>query len=287
MDEAQRRILQMLQDGAITAAEANRLLAAMGVAGDSVAVEEPVESVASSRVVPAAREAAPDASEASRRVLHMLQNGAITAEEANRLLAAMDDEPVSGPLASGPADEARPGTPPEPVRIGEEFAPPPAAEYIPPAGPEAGPNAAFMPMERFRRLWQLPFVVALILLVFSGLFMSATYGTFWFVCGWSVFMVAVLAVVIAYWSRTATWVHVRVREAEGKRIAISLPIPIRLAGWLLPLARRFVDEEEAAHLDAAAEFLAAMQDEMRQPGASPLVVDVSDDDGDQVQVYIG
>jgi hypothetical protein len=75
---------------------------------------------------------------------------------------------------------------------------------------------------------------------------------------------------------------VRVREKDGTRIAISLPLPLILIRFALRIAGRYVGQKEAANLFRASELLAAMgeQDE-------PLYIAVDDDDGDQVQVYIG
>ena len=100
-------------------------------------------------------------------------------------------------------------------------------------------------------------------------------------------MFAGFAAVVAFLSRRATWLHVRVREKEGRRIAISMPLPLRLANWGIGIARGFVDDDTRSHLTMASEFIRAAQDTMREPGAAPLFIDVDDDDGDQVEVYIG
>lgn len=100
-------------------------------------------------------------------------------------------------------------------------------------------------------------------------------------------MFAFLATLLAFFSRRAAWLHVRVKEKEGRRIAISLPLPLGLAGWGIRAARGFVDEKTRGQLNMAEAFLAAARDELKQPGSGPMTIHVDDDDGDQVQVYIG
>ncbi|GEM_PF-517674 len=237
-------------------------------------------------------------SEARKQILKMLQDGAISAEEANRLLAAVGDAPQESAAENAVLDTTLTDENADTVDDGHSAAERPGEKRKHDAADDGIPLAdgeVVMPpdMGRFRRFWQIPFIIALGVLIISALAMSATYGgagflgMLSFVCAWSVFMVALLAAAIAFWSRTARWMHVRVQEKEGRRIAISLPVPVRLLGWGVHVARPFVDAETAVHLDTAAGFIEAMEDEMDSPGAEPLVVDVNDEDGDRVQVYFG
>ena len=95
-------------------------------------------------------------------------------------------------------------------------------------------------------------------------------------------VLALLAVLLSFWSQFAYWLHLRVREKDGTRIAISLPLPIVIIQLVLRFAGRFVGDHQAANLSTASELLTALgeQDE-------PLYIAVDDDDGDQVQIYIG
>jgi hypothetical protein len=78
----------------------------------------------------------------------------------------------------------------------------------------------------------------------------------------------------------------KILRRYGKRIAISLPLPFTLAGWSIRWARRFVDEDAAAHLDTAAGFLQIMRDDQSAGDAQPIVIDV-DEESERVQVCIG
>ncbi len=93
-----------------------------------------------------------------------------------------------------------------------------------------------------------------------------------------------LVALLALWSRWATWIHVRVQEKGGRRIPISFPVPLGLGQWAIGLARNFVDDDVKVHLEMASQFLREMR---HAPEQQPLMIDVNDEDGDQVQVYIG
>ncbi len=104
-----------------------------------------------------------------------------------------------------------------------------------------------------------------------------------------VLIVAVLALLLAaltLWMATVPWLHVHVRDHAGHRIAISLPLPLRLVHWGLHLAHRFVHDEATAQLDVAADLVEAMRAGLRAPVGEPIAIDV-DDNGERVQVYIG
>ncbi|HSG16332.1 MAG TPA: hypothetical protein VLE70_08420 [Anaerolineae bacterium] len=205
-------------------------------------------------------------SEAQDQILKMVEEGTITAEEADRLLAALGPEQsvetVAGDLVVADLPQLEPA---------ESTA--------------QSPN-----YNRFRRFWRIPFVIAAGSLLLSGLGLAFMYqadegvATLGFLCIWSIFLLAFVATILILLARRAPWLHVRVQEKDGSRFAISLPLPMRLASWVLGIARYFVPKEQAMHVDTAASFVTAMQE---NPGQEPIVIDVDDDDGDKVEIYIG
>jgi hypothetical protein len=80
---------------------------------------------------------------------------------------------------------------------------------------------------------------------------------------------------------------VRVKERGGKRIAISLPLPLGLASWGLELARSFTPAEQRQNLDMAADFLAGAKTQLNDLASDPVMINVEDKDGDHVQIFIG
>ena len=190
-------------------------------------------------------------SEEQRQVLQMLQNGVITPEEAAQLLDALNT--------------------PAPTRVTE-----PVFRDPPPD------------MKRLRRHWEVPFFAGLVLLGVAGLCVSSVSNTLLLICGWSLFALAGSITVIGWLSQWSPWVHVRIHERDGSRIAISLPLPLslidELVGLARPLVRRFTDAETAENLDTAAALLTAFKG---APLDEPITVEVDEEDGDHVRVYIG
>jgi hypothetical protein len=204
--------------------------------------------------------------DAQRQILQMLQDGKVTADQAMELMQALETAEAPGD-AKGDSDEVLTG------------------EVIRPTPP---PN-----MDRFRRFWQIPFFIAFAALIISAVGLRSLYQstegaiTFGFVCVWSIFILMFVLTLLAFFSRQATWVHVRVNERGGKSIAISLPLPLGLASWGLSIARSFVNEEMRQTIDMAADFLDAARQNLNTVASDPLVINVDDDNGDRVQIYIG
>jgi hypothetical protein len=203
-------------------------------------------------------------------ILQMLNDGIISVDEASKLLEAVSDATPTG------------ATPDEGVTLTSESIEPPAM----PAD-----------MGRFRRLSYIPFALSFAMLMLTGGGAYATFLrtegrlTFGFVLLLALFILALLITTLALWATTVPWLHVRIRStpkegSSGTRFAISLPLPLTLAGWAMRLAHRFVDVDTAGRLDAAAALLHTMRHDLGKPGAEPVVVDVNDDD-ERVQVYIG
>lgn len=213
-----------------------------------------------------------------KTILQMLQQGQINTDEAMQLLRALD----TGEVAAETAVNADPTCDDTTASANPVL----ACDVISPTG---------MPpdMDRLRRFWQIPFFAALAFFLATALGLRAMYQAsdgaigFWFVCVWSLFLCTFLLTALAFMSRRAPWLHVRVQERGGRRIAISLPLPLRLATWGVTTAQGFADEEAQGKLDMAASFLTAARLNWQQPDSEPVMIDVHDDDGDQVQVYIG
>lgn len=193
-----------------------------------------------------------------RRILQMVQEGAITPDEAARLLDALVEEALPAAGDGSPAPAPAPARAPDDV-----IAPGPAP--------------------RFRRYWEVPFAVGLILLGLAGVCVSSVSGVL-LLCGWSAFVVAAIIALAGWWSRSAAWVHVRIRESDGDRLSFSLPLPMGLAGRGLGLAQRYVDDDTRANLDVAAGLL----DMFRAADSNePMTVEIDEEDGDYILVHIG
>jgi hypothetical protein len=149
----------------------------------------------------------------------------------------------------------------------------------------ATPLPTARPPKRWSRFWLYPLAAAAGMLALGGLILlpllAAGAAGIWLVCGWLPVGLGILGVLFALWSRGAKWLHVRVREKEGKNIAISFPIPLTLAAWVLRVVGPFVPKLKETGAD---EMILALRDSKRD---EPLHVQVDEEDGEHVEVYIG
>jgi hypothetical protein len=240
------------------------------------------------------------ANESERRlILEMVESGKITPADGLRLLQALgsgdepedEDEfvemlPSSEPQTS--QDEAQPpGAPAEdPGFAGQE-----GAEYRAPAEEVQNLRTSLPPdIEKWRRWWMIPMWAGVGMTILGGLLMfwaqqAAGIG-FWFMCAWVPFLLGVFAIVLAWQSRTARWLHLRVYQKPGdwpQKIAISFPLPIRLTAWFLRVFRDKIPGLQSTSVD---ELILALENSATPD--HPLFVEVDEgEDGERVQVFIG
>ncbi|MFC2037444.1 hypothetical protein ACFLYD_05685 [Chloroflexota bacterium] len=187
-------------------------------------------------------------------ILKMLEAGQIDAEEAASLLSAL-------PLPDADASAAVPETTTEP--------------------PEQR-------KDNWARFWIYPFMagglVLFVALLVMGLLYAAGAARGWLVvCGWLPLILGLGIVLLAWWSRNATWLHLRIHEGEKQQIAFSVPLPLTLAAWGLRIAQPFVPQLKETGVD---DLIIALRDS--DPREEPISIDVQDDeDGERVQIYIG
>jgi len=112
----------------------------------------------------------------------------------------------------------------------------------------------------------------------------------WLLCGGVPLALLGLSLLLLGWlSRATPWIHIRLRLKAGahpRRIALSFPLPLRAAAWLLRRIRPLVPRLEATGVD---ELILALSETVRTD--TPLMVEVRPGDEDerveQVQVVIG
>ncbi len=194
------------------------------------------------------------------KILQMIQDGVISAEEGEKLLNALDG-------AARLAPEGQPGA----VGVAEQ----PGGEgaKMSPAGPPGWS----------RRVWIYPLAGGVSLLALAGMasvLLAQREHWGWLVCTLPLMGFGALVAALAWWSRTARWLHVRVRD-EGTRINFSLPLPLRPAAWLARLARPWVPQLRDTALDDLILSLAEMDDE------DILAVEVNEGESEEVRVYFG
>ena len=192
-------------------------------------------------------------------VLRMIEHGTISAEEGEMLLVALD-------VGSEPKVESANSILTAPRAAAEE-------SQTWPSGPPAWAQGA----------WIVLLTGGVLLIGLAGmataLLVAVGSRPGWLVCTLPLMLVGAVAIVLASWSRSARWLHVRVRD-QDTRFRISLPLPLRPAAWLARLARPFVPKMQDMPVDQMILALAEME------GEGPLTVEVSEG-GEEVQVYLG
>jgi hypothetical protein len=200
-------------------------------------------------------------SEERLQILKMLQAGQIDAEQASALLAAVG-EPEPGTEASM-----------EDVDEVEVLAP--------------TPESAARMRDSWSRFWILLLVAGVAVLFLGALIISLTYSadTLWgaLLCGWPLALVGLAVVLLAIWSRRATWMHLRISEGGQRKIAFGFPLPLTLAAWVMRVAQPFIPQLQETGVD---DLIIALRESAAH--GQPFSIDVQDDeDGERVQLYIG
>jgi len=186
------------------------------------------------------------------RILKMVEEGTLSAAEANDMLEALETEEATA--VPGPVPSPKP--------------------------------------ETLHRPWQIPVAGGLVLLTAGALGLaqlarrprSGPLGPVARVGAAGAFFLGALLTALGLWSRNAVWLHVRVEEKGSPSVNVSLPLPLGLAERAVTLAREQADEETAAHLDAAAAFLASVRSGGER---EPFTVEVSEGEETRVFVYVG
>ncbi len=135
-----------------------------------------------------------------------------------------------------------------------------------------------------KKAWLIPYWAGTGILVLGAILMGWAYSSrhfFWFYCSWLPMLLGILVLFLGWWSQHVRWVHVRVNDADGSRVAISMPLPLRLTGWGLRVFGHYIPHMEQKVLDYMPELFQAMAKEK-----SPMTVEVDEKDGSRVRVYI-
>ena len=190
------------------------------------------------------------------QILQMIEDGKISAAEGLRLLDA---------LGTAEASTA----PPEPAYA------------------DAAPD-----LDHWRRWWMVPMWAGIGVLLVGAWLMFSAYRLsgfgFWFACAGLPFIAGLLIMALAAASRSARWLHVRVRANQDsddwpRNIALSFPLPIRITAGLLRMFGPFIPRLKDHGLD---ELVLALAE--TASAEAPLYVEVDEGDGgERVQVYIG
>lgn len=192
------------------------------------------------------------------RILELIESGDISVQEGVERLEGLPDQGTAE--ASGSPEAS-------------------AAVAVEERRPSESPVPGFV-----RWVWRAVFGVGVVILAIGGLLLARAYtlarapALVW---GWLLFALGLVVMLLGWWLQRARWLYVRVRERDGDRFMIVLPIPLLLIAALLRFARRFVPQIEETGADT---LVLAMRDEIRK--GRPFLIEVDEEDGDKVKIGI-
>jgi hypothetical protein len=205
-------------------------------------------------------------SEERKKILEMVQDGKISAEQAASLMRALEEEAAEAQV--------------EVVEMGAA------------SGGERNDAPEFEEIKaRARHFVTLPLWVGIFLTVLSawGIYsIQQNAGmNFWFFCLLFPLLLGVLLIALGASGQSSKWLYVNVdrRNTEDwpRTITLAFPLPLGLTAWFLRNFGHNIRGMKNTSVDEIIQIL----DATGKSGA-PLIINASDnEDGEQVQVYIG
>ncbi len=206
-------------------------------------------------------------SEERKKILEMVELGKINAEEAMKLMKAMDGD--------GGGSEGR-----------ED----PAGGKMEPEMRQPDPEEFKEIEDRARSLWQIPLWAGVTVTVLSSYWLftlvtASNYG-FWFFFAMFLLLLGVLMLVLFAGSLGSHWLYVKVEPEPGewpRHIVFGMPLPLGLAGWVLRNFGSYINGLDQTQVDEIIELLST-----GFSSKEPVIVNVHEGAGhERVQVYIG
>jgi hypothetical protein len=227
-------------------------------------------------------------SEERQQILKMVEDGKISADEAMKLMKALDESSVEMEIIEAPSSVLGTGAP------ASSSGPFDFAQGRPQAESDSTkPNAPEFEevARRARRLWQIPLWIGVLITILSAYWMYALVNTsnygFWFYFAWLPLIVGMLMIALFASSRTSRWLYVNVKQAEGsdgpRNITLGFPLPLGLASWFLSNFGNNIEGLRQANVNEVIEILSK-----GISSKEPLIVNVDEGEhGEHVQVYVG
>ncbi|HSL28335.1 MAG TPA: hypothetical protein VK900_03965 [Anaerolineales bacterium] len=213
-------------------------------------------------------------SEERKKILQMVEEGRISAEQAASLMRALevDGEPERD------SDDAEIEVFEPPTTSGGERVDAPEFEQV---------------KARARRFSMIPLWIGVFITVLSawGIYaIQQSVGTgFWFYCMILPLMLGVLLIGLGAGARTSRWIYIDVdrrnaRKGDGPRhITLALPLPLGLVAWFFRTFGRNLHGMSPGRVDGIIQML-----EVTRNSREPLIINVDDrEDGERVQLFIG
>jgi hypothetical protein len=223
------------------------------------------------------------------QILEMIESGTITASDGARLLQALEqDNEAAGEVAS--QSDSTDFSQHFEVK-GDSF--PPEDQYgTETLSGDVTSEVFDLQLEKWKRWWMIPLWIGAGFTIVGGLLMLWAYQSsgfgFWFACTWFPFLLGVAMMMMAWGSRSARWLHLRVQQEPGewpRTIAFSFPLPLRFAAWFMRNFGRYIPKINETGIDF--DHLIEVFEETTT-SETPFYVEVDEgENGETVQIYIG
>jgi hypothetical protein len=210
-------------------------------------------------------------SEERKKILQMVEEGKISAEEAATLMRALDDD--------ADYDEAAEAN----VEVIESR---PDPSYERAAAPEFDQIKARARRFSLIPLWAGVFITVLSAWIIYSIQQNAGVN-FWFYCMTLPLLFGVLLIALSAGGRSSRWIYVDVDRRDAKpgdgpkHITLGFPIPFGFVMWFFDTFGHNINGMNKSKVDGIVQMMHATKE-----SGEPLMVNVDDDDA-HVQVYIG
>ncbi|MFT3892671.1 MAG: hypothetical protein QM730_13655 [Anaerolineales bacterium] len=208
-------------------------------------------------------------SEERKKILQMVEEGKISAEQASKLMSALQADAVEEPIE---VYQSEPSS-----GFEESAASAPEFEDV---------------KRRARQFAMIPLWIGVAIAVLSswGIYsvQQSAGVNFWFFCLMFPLLLGVLLIALSAGGQGSKWLYVNVdrRQAhDGPRnITLAFPLPLGLTAWFLRTFGHTIQGLENTNVDEIIQVLNATG-----TSDAPLIVNVHNDEGEgeHVQVYIG
>jgi polyhydroxyalkanoate synthesis regulator phasin len=212
---------------------------------------------------------------AERQILDMVEEGQLSAEEGLRLINAMGGEHKSVHESSDAEEQKK-----RVMKI--------ATGDVEETWTSRISEEEKQRMNRLKRWWILPFGIGLVITTLGTIWMYLSYVehgfSFGFWLAWIPLLLGIFIVAVTFRTNRSLWLHVRIKQKPGEtpqRISISLPMPIALTRWFF---RTFGDHIPELNEQVHGNYSAILDNLSPE---DPFYVHVNEDDGDEVEVFIG
>ncbi len=138
--------------------------------------------------------------------------------------------------------------------------------------------------------WLVPLIIGVLLTVFSSTWLYQSFYSsglgFKFWLTWIPFIIGVFMMYMGWELQRARWIHIHIKQPKGEsphRIFFAFPLPFKFMGFALKSFKRKIP---ASVSDINIEDLMQVLDQQFNKD-EPLFLDVNDEDGTKVEIYIG